>query len=417
MAMWLSRILDQPVWDAQGERLGRCLDVLIAETEKALPPLRAVAIARTGGETLLISAEEIAWLSPSLILKTTQPAPYSLRGDELYLRKQVLDRQIVDTEGRRLVRVNDLQLTKPNGRYCVAGVDVGSVGLARRLGAERLVEAAAKVLKRDPERNVIPWRDVAPLEADSPIRLRVSRDRMSRMHPADIANIVAELDLSTGQALLSNLDMATVADTIQEIEPALQQSVLENLGPERAADVLEEMDPDQAADLLADLEPDQRDEILDHMQDEEATDVQKLLAYEPESAGGIMTTEYTTLAHGLTAGQALEVLRGSAEAQDDETMYYLYVIDAEGRLEGIITLRDLVMAAPSTPIERLVSGHPISAELTTPQQEVARMVAKYDLLAVPVVDEENHLHGIVTVDDAIDSIIPTAWKKRLPRFF
>lgn len=417
MAMWLSRILDRPVWDAQGERLGRCVDVLVAETEKALPPLRALAVEREKRETLLVSAADVAWLTPSIILKVTKPIPYIPKGDELYLRRQVLDRQIVDTEGRRVVRVNDLQIIRPNGHYCLAAVDVGSLGLARRLGAERIVERVATRLGRPVPGVVIPWRDVAPVESGAPIRLRISRDRLSHLHPADIANIVSELDYPAGQALLSSLDTSVVADAMQEIEPALQASVLENLGPDRAADVVEEMDPDEAADLLATLEPNDREEILDRMEEEDAQEVQKLLAHPPDTAGGIMTTEYTTIHRGLTAGQALEALRHSEEAREDETMYYVYVIDDEGHLEGVITLRDLVMADPETPIDRLISARPISVKLTTPQEEVARLVAKYDLLAVPVVDEENVLHGIVTVDDAIDAIIPTAWKKRLPRFF
>lgn len=417
MAMWLSRILDRPVWDAQGERLGRCVDVLVAETEKALPPLRALAVEREKRETLLVSAADVAWLTPSIILKVTKPIPYTPTGDELYLRRQVLDRQIVDTEGRRVVRVNDLQIIRPNGHYCLAAVDVGSLGLARRLGAERIVERVATRLGRPISGVVIPWRDVAPVESGAPIRLRISRDRLSRLHPADIANIVSELDYPSGQALLSSLDTAVVADAMQEIEPALQASVLETLGPDRAADVVEEMDPDEAADLLATLEPGDREEILDHMEEEDAQEVQKLLAHPPDTAGGIMTTEYTTIHRGLTAGQALETLRHSEEAREDETMYYVYVIDDEGHLEGVITLRDLVMADPETPIDRLISARPISVKLNTPQEEVARLVAKYDLLAVPVVDEKNVLQGIVTVDDAIDAFIPTAWKKRLPRFF
>jgi CBS domain-containing protein/sporulation protein YlmC with PRC-barrel domain len=417
MAMWLSRILDQPVFDAQGERLGRCVDILVAETEKALPPLRAVAVAEDRGRVRIIPAEEIAWLSPSMILKGRQPPEYTPRGDELYLRRQVLDRQIVDTEGRRLVRVNDLQITKPNGRYCLAGVDVSSMGLARRLGAENLVEQVATVLRRDVPRIVIPWRDVAPIESDAPIRLRVSRDRLSRMHPADIANIVAELDPSTGQALLTSLETSMVADAMQEIDPALQVSMIETLGPDRAADVVEQMDPDDAADLLADLEPDDRARILELMQDDNAVDVEKLLAYPPASAGGIMTTEFTTLPRGLTAAEAMAALRRSAEAREDETMYYVYVVDDERHLEGVLTLRDLVMAAPESRIDQLLGSRPLSVNVLTPQEEVSRLVAKYDLLAVPVVDESNVLHGIVTVDDAIDAIIPTAWKKRLPRFF
>ncbi len=245
----------------------------------------------------------------------------------------------------------------------------------------------------------------------------VSRDKLSQLHPADIAAIVSELDRSTGQALLTTLDTPTVADTIQEIEPELQVSVLESLPPEKAADVLEEMDPNSAADLLADLQPTQREQLLDLMADEDAADVEKLLAYPEDTAGGIMTTEFTTIPLGLTAGAALAHLRQSPAAQEDETMYYVYVVDEENKLRGVVTLRELVMALPDTPVEKMMVDNPVTVDLLTPQDEVARIVAKYNLLAVPVVDAEGTLHGIVTVDDALDAALPTAWKKRLPRFF
>lgn len=418
MTTWLSRILDKPVWDPQGTQVGLCLDVLVSEVGKGLPPLRALAVGEKRGTPRLIPAESIAWLSPSIILKTATPPPYEPKKDELWLRRQVLDRQIVDTEGRRVVRVNDLQLARTNSHYCLAGVDVGGLGLARRLGVEGAVVKALKALRRELPQGVIPWSDVAPLEADAPIiRLRVSRDKLSQLHPADIAAIVSELDRSTGQALLTTLDTPTVADTIQEIEPELQVSVLESLPPEKAADVLEEMDPNSAADLLADLEPTQREQLLDLMADEEAADVEKLLAYPEDTAGGIMTTEYSTIPVGLTAFQALAHLRQSPAAREDETMYYVYIVDEANKLRGVVTLRELVMAPPDMPVEKMMVDNPVTVAPLTPQDEVARIVAKYNLLAVPVVDEEGVLHGIVTVDDALDAALPTAWKKRLPRFF
>jgi len=421
MYVWLSDILDRPVWDAQNNRLGVCRDELVADVDIEFPPLRAIAVGEKTGAPRLYAAGDIAWLRPSIILSSATPTLYEPRGDELWLRRQVLDRQIVDTEGRRLVRANDLQFARRNSHYCLAGVDVGSQGLARRLGIEGAVTGAMRLLRREMPEPMIPWSDVAPLEAGgapgAPIRLRVSRDKLGQLHPADIAAIVSELDRTTGQALLTALDTPTVADAIQEIEPELQVTVLENLPPERAVDVLEEMDPNDAADLLADLEPVDREKYLDLMEDEEATHIEKLLAYPPDSAGGIMTTEFTTIYRGLTVGQALESLRQSPAAREDETMFYIYIVDEESKLLGAISLRSLVMAAPETPVEKLVDEHPVTVDLLTPQHEVAHIVAKYNLLAVPVVDEQGVLHGIVTVDDAIDAIIPTAWKKRLPRFY
>ncbi|MHB0858726.1 MAG: magnesium transporter MgtE N-terminal domain-containing protein [Anaerolineae bacterium] len=419
MSTFLSQILGRPVYDAQGQRLGRCLDILVRDVESGFPPMRALHIQDESGQDHLVAADAVAWLSPSIILKSSELPTYTPRGDELWLKKQVLDRQLVDTEGRRLVRVNDLQMARAgkNGQYNLMGVNVGTLSLLRRLGTEGLARGLFRALRHEPPEVVIPWQDVASVQPDAPIRLRVSRDRLSQLHPADIANIVAELDRETGQALLDTLDTETVADTMSEIEPELQMSMLATMEPERAADVLEEMDPDDAADLLADMEPDDRRNLLQLMEREDATQVEKLLAYPEDSAGGIMTTEFVTMPEGLTVAQALDYLRRSPEAQEDEALYYVHIVDGRGCLVGVVALRDLVMADPVQTLDEIMEHHPITVELTTPQAEVARTVAKYNLLAVPVVDEENCLHGMVTVDDAIDAIIPTAWKKHLPRFF
>ncbi|MBC7261276.1 MAG: magnesium transporter, partial [Chloroflexi bacterium] len=374
---------------------------------------------RNGQEPHLIPAESIAWLSPSIILNTVDPPTYEQRGDELWLARQVLDRQIVDTEGRRLVRVNDLQLerTCPGGPYCLAGVDVGTRGLLRRLGLEAPVSLLFKFLHREPSEAVIPWSEVAPLQAEAPIRLRISREKLSEMHPADIADIIEDLDRPMGQALLQTLDNETIADAIEEVEPELQADLLGTLPPERAADVLEEMGPDEAADVLADLHPSERAKLLDLMEDEEATEVEKLLAYPEDSAGGIMTTEFVTIPMGLTVGEALDYLRHSPAAQEDEALYYVYIVDEEQKLRGVIGLRELVLAPPEAQVADIMETDVIKVDPYESQGEVARLVAKYNLLAIPVVDKDNVMLGIVTADDALDHILPTAWKKRLPRFF
>jgi CBS domain-containing protein/sporulation protein YlmC with PRC-barrel domain len=421
MATYLSSILGKPVWDSQGERLGHCVDVLMGELETAFPSLRAIAVASQSKPVRLVAADDIAWLCPSIILKTAAPTPYEPRGGELWLARNVLDRQIVDTEGRRLVRVNDLQIarvgTSDQAHYCLAGVDIGTRGLLRRLGVERPLVSVLKRMHREPKEAVVPWNDVAPLQTDEPLRLRISRERIGELHPVDIAAIVSELDRPTGQALLNTLDTETIADTMEEIEPGLQVSMLDTLAPERAADVLEEMGPDEAADLLADLQPHERAKLLDLMEHEDALDVQKLLAYPENTAGGIMTTEFVTIPMGLTVAEALDALRKSPAAAEDEALYSVYIVDPAQRLQGVIALRELVLKAPETPVGDFMETDIITVEPLTPQDEVAHLVARYNLLAVPVVDQNSLLLGIVTVDDALDAIIPTAWKKRLPRFF
>ncbi len=419
MATYLSHVLDQPVWNAQATRLGKCQDLLFLETDHGAPVLRAIHMIAEDGSEMYIPGSQVSTLSPAIILNAVTPQVYELRGDELRLRRQVLDRQIVDVEGRRLVRVNDLQLTRAEstGHYYLTGVSVGTSSMLRRLGVENLSGRVLRAFGRDLSEQVIPWQDVAPVQSDAPIRLRVTQDKIRQLNPVDIADIIEDMDRPSGLTLLNILDDETAADTISEVEPDLQMSLLMSLTPERAADVLEEMDPDDAVDLLASMETEQRENYLELMEDPESVDMVRLLAFPEDTAGGIMTSEFTTLPMGFTAGEALNYLRQSTLAQEDETLYYVHVIDAAGRLRGMVSLRDLVMADPDEAVDEIMETELITVGPLVEQEQVARLVARYNLLEVPVVDEEGVIQGIVTVDDAIDAAIPTAWKKRIPRFY
>lgn len=418
--LYISQIQGQQIWDAWGQPVGHCADILVGAVEQAFPPVCALALRDAENGDRFVAASEISSLYPSITLNVpkAQRKPYAATGDELWLVERVLDRQIVDTEGRRVVRVNDLQLARVGERYCLTGVDVGSRGLLRRLGLEKLWRLIAGTLKREPESGVIPWEDVAPVHQEDPLRLRVSRDRITQLPPADIAAILNDLDHHTGEALLQTFTNETLADALEESPAEMQVTVLSHLNPNRAADVLERMDPDEAADLLADLPTATSEHLLSLMEDDEAAEVRSLLAYPEDSAGGIMTTEFARAPRGLRAGELIEYLRTSEDARDDEVMYYVYLSDDEGRLCGVISLRDLVMAPPDADVSPWVDVEPVTVSPQTLQEDVAYTVAKYDLLAVPVVSPDSgKLLGIVTVDDAVDTVLPTAWKKRLPRFF
>lgn len=418
--LYLSQLQGQKVWDAWGRPVGRCADILIRGLEQPFPPVVAVALKERGATRRLIPATQVSELFPGVVLKVPREeiSSYTPVGDELPLAERVIDRQIVDTEGRRVVRVNDLQIARLDDRFHLVGVDVGGRGLLRRLGVEQPAMALARYFRRRLPEKVIPWENIAPLQQQDPLRLRVSRDKISQLPPADIAAILNDLDRHTSYALLTQLDNETLADALEESPPDVQVAALSQLTPERAADVLEEMGPDEAADLLADLPPETSAHLLELMEDEDAEDVQALLAYPEDSAGGIMTTEFAWVPVGLRAAEALDYLRQSPDAQDDEAMYYVYVLDDERCLRGMISLRDLVLAPPHQPLEEVAEEAPVTVTPLTPQEEVAYLVAKYDLLAVPVVEPETgRMLGIVTVDDAIDTVLPTAWKKRLPRLY
>ena len=326
-----------------------------------------------------------------------------------------LDKQIIDTNGVRVVRVNDLELARVNGNFYVANVDVSGVGLMRRLGIPRFAQSVVSRIRRGQATGIISWDNVELLSSDQPMRLKVPGEKLADLHPADLAEIISDLTRSESDKLLETLDVKTLADTLEEVEPEFQASLVETMSDEKVADVLEEMAPDEAADLLAEIPQDRSQELLNLMEGKEADDVRKLLTYPDDDAGGIMTTDYVVVPPHLTAGQAIDLLRKTVAEVD--TIFYVYVTDSEEHLIGVLSLSGLVLSKPDTPIAELMHRRVVSVNLRDSQEKVAQIISKYNLLAVPVVDDQRKIHGIVTADDALDKIIPTAWKKRLPRMY
>ena len=346
--LYLSQVLNQRIWDAFGRPVGRCKDVLIGSVESNFPLILALAYEDEDRTPQFLPTALVSSLFPSITLSVPRAKlhSYTPSGDELWLADRIMDRQIVDTEGRRVVRVNDVQLARLDNCYRVTGVDVGGRGLLRRLGLERPANNIAQLARRTLPEGVIPWEDVAPLSDEDPLRLRISRDRISQLPPADIAAILNDLDRATSEALLSGMENGVLADALEESPADVQMAVLLHMDPERAADILEEMDPDEAADLLGDMPEQTSSSFLELMENEAAADVSALLGYPENSAGGIMTTEFAWVPMGLHASEALGYLRHSEEARQDESMHYVYVLDSSHHLRHVMTLRDLVMAPP-----------------------------------------------------------------------
>jgi len=417
---YLSEILDKKVWDRWGKEIGKCRDILTGFDEKVFHRIVAVEIKEKNGNIKLVSSESISSLFPNVTISkpAVEVSIYVPKGNELYLKKQVLDHQIVDVEGKRVVRVNDIQIAFTKDAYYVTGVDVGNAGLMRRLGLKKITELFEKLSKNQKAEGVISWKDVAYVEEKDPLRLKTSQEKISKLPPADIASILNDLDRPTGQSLLQKMGDEILADTLEESPSRFQIDALSRMGSERAADILEEMDPDEAADLIASLPREKSTVLLDLMEKDEADDIRTLLDYPPDSAGGIMTTEFAWIPRGLTVDKAMAFLRSSEDAQEVEDMYYIYVLDEKECLVGMIYLRDLIMATPTIEVESLMDKDPISVLPYSSQEETAYLVAKYNLLSIPVVDNTTGvMQGIVTLDDALDAVLPTAYKKRLPRFF
>jgi len=408
---YLSEIQHRTVIEPNGDEVGKLADVAVVP-QGQFPAAQWAILATPNGEKVLRWADLAPEIGHFRLRSRLANTPdQQLPAEALRLARDLLDKQIVDTHGAKVVRVNDLQLSEVEGQLRLVGADVGMRGIFRRIGAERLAERAAGIVGRKLPRGIIPWHLVEPLQsADAAVRLTVPHAKLALLHPADIADIVEEMTADERVAVFEQLDAETAAEALAEVEPEMQAAIVSDLDEERAADILEEMDPDEAADLLQDLSEERREELVELMEKEEKQDVEELLTYPEDSAGGIMTTDYVALAGGLTAAQAIDELR--VRKPDPQLTYYLYVVDDEGRLEGVISLRDLVVAPPETKLTAAMDPHVLKVEAETPKEDVASLIAKYDLLALPVVDARRKLLGTVTVDDVVELMLPRGWKKR-----
>jgi CBS domain-containing protein len=411
---FISQIINKPVVDANGAAMGKIEEMYAIQEEGMTHPLiKAVSVrGKKGVETYPISTVAVLFAP---VIPLTQPVDqlphYVLTGDELPLIMDILDKQILDTNGIRVVRVNDLEITRVAGEYYVSNVDIGSMGLLRRMGMNKPFEN----LKSKNPRNFISWDYVEPLRHDEFMHLKVPVEKLKELHPADIAELISDMSHTESGQLLNSLDIEHLADALEEVEPDFQASLVKNMPDEKIADVLEEMSPDEAADLLAELPQDRSEDLLEMMGTEEREEVKILLSYPEDTAGGLMTTDLVTVTPNMTANQAIESIRAQEEEVDD--VLYVYVVDDHKHLIGTFSLSELIFAQPRTRVNDFMHKKFVSVNVTDKQDSLAQVVAKYNLLAVPVVDESDHLMGIVTADDALDKIIPTSWKKRLPRFY
>ncbi|MFN2465361.1 MAG: magnesium transporter [Candidatus Dormibacteria bacterium] len=415
--IFLSDFLRAEIVDNRQRHVGRVGDLVVRMADP-FPVVEGVVLRGRGERRLVPWSRVRSFEAREVALKgtreelVTEPAD----DDRVWLARDVLDKQIVDTDGHRVVRVNDLQLSSVRGRMLVVGVDIGGRGLLRRIGLEDLGKSVAHAARRDWAQKLIAWDAVDTVQTNlEAVKLRISHQKLSKMHPADIADVADRLSAKERDAIFASLDDEIAADTLQEMEADDQVEILERLDLERAADILQEMDPDEAADLLADLPDERATELLKLMEHDEAEDVEELLAYEEDTAGGLMTTEYVTLTSDLTAAQAINRLRQLEP--EAESIYYIYVVEKDGTLVAVLSLRDLIIAKPRTPIADFMIRNVVSVSLDSRQEDVAEVMRKYNLLAVPVVDDNNHMEGIVTVDDVMDAVLVGGGRRGLARIF
>ena len=414
---FLSKLLGSPVRDVADTPAGTVHDLVVTTAGHAYPRVTAVGVRRRG-KTLCAAWPDITSFEESGTLLRVPRAELSareLQPDELHLSATFLDKQLIDTDGRKVIRVNDIQLLRMGADVHVVGVDISSSAILRRVGLGKISERLA-MSRQNPRPHLIDWKDVDVKHTDdSSVRLAVPRTKLELLHPADIADLVHELSPEERAAVLDALEDDLAADTFEELHPSYQAALLLDLPDDKASEILSEMSPDDAADLLADLPDDRRAHFIAMMEKGDADDMRELLSYPEHSAGGIMTTEYAWARLDDTAEEATQRLREQAEHV--ETVYYIYVVDRSEHLRGVFSLRDLLTTPLDKKVREFMTANPVAVSTAASEEEITNVIAKYNLLALPVVDDEGELHGIITIDDAIDLVLPLAWKKRLPRIF
>ena len=411
--LYLSQVLGRPIRDLEGLRVATVKDVIVRLGEDDHPPVTGL-VARYRRRDFFLPRWRVSELNENGVRLNSDILdlrPFGRRVSEVLLARDVLDKQLIDVDGKRVVRVNDVQIIEAAGDWRVTGADVSLQGLWRRLAPAGFVGTRRPV-------EVLDWADVGYLATDAAtVQLKSSSDKLARLHPVEIARLAEALSYHHGSEVVESLDDETAAETLEEMPAERQAKILGDMDQERAADILEWMSPDEAADVLGDLPEEKAEELLGLMEDQEQADVAELLPYEDDTAGGLMTTEFVTLPRQLTVGEALARLREMAETPN--MIYYLYVVEEEGswKLSGVIALRNLILGDPAMPLEEIMRTEIQKGEPDEPAKEVAQRIAEYNLLALPVVDDGGDILGIITVDDAMEILLPKDWRQHLPRIF
>ena len=408
----VSALMGVPVADAIGRTLGTVREFAVAPSVDANHVLGLVirmAGAAKGGDLHLVATGDLELLPDGGLRMrgTLQPAPLPSDDAYLLLERDLLDQQIIDVHGHKVVRVNDVELVwEPAAEGTdewtlrIAEVEVGLRGAVRRLLKGLPASSVSRIACRF-KTSVIPWDFVDLIDRDPArrVRLKIEQDRLAKMHPSDLAEILEELAPAERQALFTSLDEGVAAEALEEVEPKMQKALTEGMDSEQVAGIVEEMDPAAAADFLAELPEERSEAILGEMDPEERQEVEELLEFSGDSAAGQMTTDYISLGERAVLSEALAALRGYEG--DQETLTHIFLVDMEEHLRGVVPLVKLLLAGDGEALAGMADGHIVSCDVDAPGKKVAELFDKYNLRALPVVDHEKKLAGVIYAEQVI----------------
>ncbi|HZQ89474.1 MAG TPA: CBS domain-containing protein [Gaiellaceae bacterium] len=407
----LGLVVGGSLLDPAGAKLGRVDDLIVRLGDDEYPPVTGL-LATVAGRQVFVPAdaiEEIEHGRVRLRAPRLDLQPFERRPHEVLLKKDLLDRQLINVDGARLVRANEIELARLDGWYRVVGVDIGVRGLLRRVVPRPLAESVGT-------NEFLDWASVEPFTGHVPtVRLRVPHPKLARLHPAQLADLVEQASHHEGEEILGAVgeDPELEADVFEELNPTHQKEFTEDRSDAEVAEVLARMESDDAADLVRELPEERRDEVVRLLPLVQRRRVRALLGYDPATAGGLMSPEFVCVFTQATPGEVLERIRSTHVSA--EALAWIYVMNASKRLVGSIALVDLLRTDSS---QRLgdVADVPQTVRANADLEEVARLMTDFDLTVVPVVDDEQRLLGVVTVDDVLELVLPRGWRRQFGLF-
>lgn len=405
-------ILDKKIYDEFDEVLGELKDIYVT-TEDGYPRIIGYKV-RNDGHTYHYEFRSINYYNQDNKVKIITRGSKEIlpRTYSYLLSENLLDKKIVDINGKQVVRVDDLRIAEIAGEYRVIAVETGPLARFRRKNCVKLGSIIYKIIGKEYDDRVLMWDDVESLEmVNNNLQIAVPYKKLSTLHPADLADILENLDANSRKQIFESLDEDLAADTLEEIEPEYKGSIIKELSETKAAEVLENMPNDEIADILDDLDDEEREKILVNLEKEDAEEVKELLSYEDEAVGSIMSTDFISFNLDITIGEIVDILREMEELEDDE-LYRIYITDEEERVLGALNPGDLILNKSEIKVKDVMDENINIIRHDVDIREAIEAIAKYDLLSVPVIDENDRLVGVVHSHDLIDEVLYPMWKKK-----
>ncbi|WP_320051953.1 magnesium transporter MgtE N-terminal domain-containing protein [uncultured Acetobacteroides sp.] len=411
---YFSRVVGCKVFDVHKNCLGKVVDFVMDLSQAATidgepfrPQLNALLL-KHKGKKFYISFTEISVAKAEgrylIFIDGASQIDPSFASETLLLGQGFLDQQIVDLNGRKVVRVNDIRMVSLSNAIFAIAVDVGIEGLLRRLGVVKQVAAILKIFNIGTSSHFILMDDVAAVDNSSfNIKLSKTASKLDKLHPSDLADIIEDLGKDSQTSIFSSLDEEIAADVLEELEMHEQIHIIESLSVEKAADVLEKMPANEAADILDELEADKAELLLKEMETESSEEVRELLEYPDNSVGSFMTTEVLSFTPDVSINTVLDQIRETKPEMD--MLYNIFVVDAKERLVATVSLRDLIVSQPDMLLKDVMKCDPISVYDTEKIDSLAEIVSKYNLLSIPVTNEDDQLEGMVVIDDVVEDLV------------